>query len=289
LKRWWTCQSDDIFVQAVILDYIGRRRLVDISLDFYGGCNPSFPFRILAVDNLKAFRFKNVFQLGEDEASFITLSLSRIICNSPNLTTLDIDTGFLIASVEAPSLHRLLSAEIDRPPMPLKRLALRHVRTRLDEDVLYHLKSLQSLSIHFNLTTRVQGSHLNEIWDALRMESVHLSSIDVNLTEVDDALLDYLLSYDGIREVVFDNSARLWTSPETNAVAVRFFKDVLPKIAVSLEVLHLETISEGAWCFSADNAAVISKCINLKKLTVSVVDMIQSHSRATMVRLICSF
>ncbi|KAF4610919.1 hypothetical protein D9613_006546 [Agrocybe pediades] len=276
---WWPDKSDDAFVQSAILDFMCRRRVAHLTINFYCGCHPSLPFRILCLENLESLSFRNLCRLHEEGASFMTLSLSRIICNSPNMTSLSIDTGYRNATTEAPSLHRFLSAEIERPPMPIKHLSLRTVRALLDEDTLYHLRSLESLSVHFNLTTPLHGSHLNEMWDTLREESIHLSAIDLNLVEVDDALLDYLVSYRGIRKLVFDNSYKLWGSPEIGPIAVRFFKDVLPKISSTLEVLHLEPSSVGAWCFGHDNAEAIAKCTNLRELTVSIVDMVQDHSQ----------
>lgn len=260
---------------------ISIRPLVEASFNCSDGCSVHFPTQLALIGGRKFFRLTNVFLTGHLAAG-VASAVAKVVLQSPDMTCLQLDTGYYAATVAAPSLHDILPKDTNLPPLPIESLNLRCMRTLLDAETLYHLHSLKSLSIHFNLTTTIQGSHFFQIWETLKNESIHLTSIDVNLTEVDDSLLDYLLSYEGIEQIIFDNSARLW-SRHGESIANRFFDEVLPKVARTLRVLHLVTISLGAWCFGRNNAGSIAQCKRLEELTVSIVDIVQAHSKGTLV------
>lgn len=279
--RWFTCQGDTKLIVETIMTQINARPLLEASFNCSDGCSAHFPAQLSSIEGRESFSLTNIFLAGQ-HATGVASAVSRIISRSPGLIRLEIDTGYYAATIAAPSLHDILPKNMNLPPLSIESLSLRCMRTLLDAETLYHLRSLKSLSIHFNLTTTIQGSLLFQIWETLRKESIHLTKIDVNLTDVDDSLLDYLTSYDGIQQIVFDNSARLW-SRHDEAIANRFFDDVLPRVSRSLQSLHLVTISPGAWCFGKNNASSIAQCTRIEELTVSIVDIVQTHSRGTLV------
>ncbi|KDR70945.1 hypothetical protein GALMADRAFT_254552 [Galerina marginata CBS 339.88] len=282
---WFTNPADSGQFMNIVIQYATRQCITDFSLDLTAGCHPLFPVALLSMQNLEKLHYKTTSKLNRNLLFMMSRALSKVIRRSPHLSHLAIDTGHFLASTDAPSLHDILPAISEEPPIPMKTLSLRNLRTLLDESTLHHLRSLESLSIHFNLPTPTNGSLMPQIWNTLRTESIHLTRVDVNLTDVDDAFLDYLLSCKDLRELILDNSARLWSRNQLNAVGHRFFGEVLPKISGPLEVLHIETICLGAWCFGELNASAIAQCKELRELTVSIVDTIQIHSQATLVLL----
>ncbi|KAF8961937.1 hypothetical protein BDZ97DRAFT_2026722 [Flammula alnicola] len=208
--------------------------------------------------------------------------LAAVIENSPGLANLSIIMGnFYNAKANMmPTLHNFLPKVMGRPRMRLKSLSLENVPIILDKPTLYHLRSLESLSIHFNLPPSNRDLSFPTIWKTLGMEGIRLKKVNVHILDVEDELFDYLSSYEGIREVIFDSSdlrKSESSTVETDIVATRFFCNVLPNIAGKLEVLHLGGISGDRWCFDKSYGEAILKCTQLKELTVSI-DVHSPHS-----------
>ncbi|KAF8952634.1 hypothetical protein BDZ97DRAFT_1877194, partial [Flammula alnicola] len=206
--------------------------------------------------------------------------LVAIVESSPGLVNLSIMTGGFRDSEasDIPTLHAFLPNAMDRlPGMRLKSLSLENVRILLNTTTLYHLRSLESLSIHFNFKYPPSigtGRFLRYGLRTLGMEGIHLKKANVHILDVEDELLDYLSSYEGDQELIFDSSdsQRKSSTAETDVVATRFFCDVLPNIAGRLEVLHLGGVSQDRW--QSSNARFGTQ---LKELTVSV-DIGSPHS-----------
>ncbi|KAF8961953.1 hypothetical protein BDZ97DRAFT_1826785, partial [Flammula alnicola] len=253
---WCTHRYDPNWAFGTISAYVTIRRVQELSISFTAGCHPNLAF--LDMGGLHTLCFDDLARPGVDNAS-IVVALATVIENSPDLENLSITTGSCGVTNNAPTLGDFFPKRLGRPPMQLKSLSLHTVRILLDATTLYHLRSLESLSIHFNITTSIQGQSLPAIWKILGTESIHLKKVNVNIVDVEDELLDYLSSYEGIRDITFDNNEVIYSTTEANVFASRFFHDVLPRIAGTLEK--------------------IAQCKQLKELTVSVVDLIQSHSQ----------
>lgn len=155
----------------------------------------------------------------------------------------------------------------------------------MDESILPHLRSLRSLRLLDNLslpleaedfrlpddvpTQRLQvpESPNSEIWETLEREKIFLSNISTDI--VDDALLSYLASYQSVKELSFAY-ASLNGRISSNGIAKRFYEEVLPRHAGSIESLCVRPGFDGAWCFSEQIDTHISRCQALSELTMCI-------------------
>ncbi|KAF8961623.1 hypothetical protein BDZ97DRAFT_1828256 [Flammula alnicola] len=269
--RW--CVYYDIGIFETVSEFLSTRRIPDLSISFISdGKYPKSSFPNMVPAGLHSLHIGGHLEFGDDFEEIVAncKELAPIVESSPGLANLSIMIGSLFHNQETtmiPTLRDFLPSAMGRPPMRLKSLSLENVRVPLDKTTLYHLRSLESLSIHFNF------KYPPPVRDS------PFPMVNVHILDVEDELLDYLSSYEGIQELRFDSSSGLSKSStaETDDVATRFFCEVLPNIAGTLEVLHLGGTFRDRWCFDESYREAILKCMQLKELTVSVdVDSPQS-------------
>jgi len=269
----WDTQKHPCLRESWIIDYILSRNIQHLEIDCFDGFQDLAGFD--RITSLRSFTVKNIFSslsMTGKRVREVLQGSRKIIAQSPELNTLGISTACHVATEHSPTLHGFLPPSKERsPPLALKHLQVSCLRMLLDTRILFHLRHLQSLSIRNNLPTPELGSNLSTIWRTLKDENIHLTSVDLSLVDVEDGFLDYLLSNPAIRDVVLDNSARVWYSTsQANIIATRFFEEILPKISHLLRTLHIVSFSANKWCFGAHNAAAFGTCKNLRTLKVSI-------------------
>ncbi|KAF9529518.1 hypothetical protein CPB83DRAFT_256716 [Crepidotus variabilis] len=217
------------------------------------------------IQNLRSFSFRSWPFTDAKDMSYA----SQIILNSPRLSNLKISTSCYTATSTAPRLHDFLPPR-GCDPLPLETLALECLRILLDDITLPHFRSLKYLRIRNNLVNPEFGSTYTQIWDTLRQESIHLTTIDCNLGIVEEGLMAYLMSYQGTKSLEFDSEHQWYDSKKADVVAHRFFLEVVPKICQSLERLIVNTHISNGWCFSEETSEAFKSCKRLRELQVSI-------------------
>ena len=206
--------------------------------------------------------------------------LAGLIAKSPQLVHLEIKQGHLGIFPETPTLHDVFSEVPLDHPLQLTHLALHRTGICVDSSTLPHLRSLISLDLR-NLPTppdqidadptseRLERvSSTSDICAILKQEDICLKHVVVS----DVGVFDYLCSYSGL-ETLDLCSLTFNTVEESNTSARTFYKSVLPQLVHSLQVLKIQPMQEGRWCFNPEDVSqsiVLNQCNKLRSLTVSL-------------------
>ncbi|KDR70944.1 hypothetical protein GALMADRAFT_254550 [Galerina marginata CBS 339.88] len=281
---WWHISlNDPEWVQIVVMDSLASLpALEEFRLSLGGGMAAS-----LRLEQLTNLRKITVTGFCSDYRRDIVSGLRTLISNSPCLTHLEVGYNYRRDDNGISTLHDLLGAVPPDAPLSLSHLTLRGWCVRLDPTTLPHLRGLESLSLHVNLDTRSfsrldlddaareevmqrmtdQSSLNEEIWIALREERIHLKEISTD--EVNDGFLEYLASYSGLEKLTL-SSATADTARQSDALAMRFYTEVLPSHSHSLVGLDVCPIYEGKWCFGKHNMSSLLKCTKLANLKIHI-------------------
>ena len=211
----------------------------------------------------------------------IISSLAGLIAKSPQLAHLEVKLGHRGISPETPTLHDLLSKVPEDHPLQLTHLALNRTGICVDSITLPHLRSLISLDLRnvpaiSNFTNDAdpsserleQACSTSDICAILKQEGIYLKHLVVS----DVGVFDYLCSYSGL-ETLDLYSFIFNTVEESNTSARTFFKSVLPQLVHSLQVLKIQPMREGRWCFDPEDvfqSVVFSQCNKLRSLSVAL-------------------
>ncbi|KAJ3996455.1 hypothetical protein F5050DRAFT_103206 [Lentinula boryana] len=105
----------------------------------------------------------------------------------------------------------------------------------------------------------------NSLWNALRLQNIHLRNLAVPF-EITDALLEYIASYSGLESFALKGH-RDWSLSGCDNFAPQFYKHALP--------MHKNTLtrSEDEWCVGLENVEDFAIMKKLRFLLVGV------HSR----------
>ena len=210
----------------------------------------------------------------------IISGLAGLIAKSPQLVHLEVKLGYY-PSIETPTLHDLLSKVPEDRPLHLTHLALIRTGICIDSFTLPHLRSLISLDLrdlpassnlvdNADLTSErlERACSTFDICAILKQEGIYLKHVVVS----DVGVFDYLCSYSGL-ETLDLCSMRFNSVEESNASALTFFKSVLPQLVHSLQVLKIQPMQEGQWCFNHEDfsqSTVLYQCNKLRSLTISL-------------------
>ncbi|KAH9479909.1 hypothetical protein JR316_0008505 [Psilocybe cubensis] len=281
---WWHVgMHDPEWVQIVVMDsLVSLPALSELRISLGGGTASSLKLEQLT-DLRKITITGSCLHYRRDVVS----GLRTLISNSPRLTHLDVGHNYRSDDSDISTLHDLLGAVPPASPLNLSHLTLRGWCIRLDDITLPHLRSLVSLSLHVNLDTRTFSpsdlddsaheellrrtaafsSSTEEIWDTLREERICLKELTTD--EVNDALLDYLSSYSGLQKLTL-TSATAHSAKKSDALAMKFYRDVLPKHAGTLVSLDVCPVYEGKWCFGKHNSSSLLQCTKLSNLKIHI-------------------
>ncbi|KAF4610918.1 hypothetical protein D9613_006547 [Agrocybe pediades] len=281
---WWHVgQNDPEWAQIVVMDSLTSLPFLEELKISLGGGSAS----AVKLEQLTGLRKITITGSAIDYRRDVVHGLRTLISNSPSLTHLDVGCNYRSDDSQISTLHDLLGAVPSETPLKLSHLTLRGWCVRLDEETLPHLRSLESLSLSSNIDWQAL-SHLDldeasrdallertgnwcsssaEIWDTLREERIRLKEICTD--EVNDALLEYLASYSRLERLTL-SSATADTASKSDALAIKFYREVLPSHAESLVSLDVSPVYEGKWCFGKHNASSLLQCVRLANLKIHI-------------------
>ncbi|KAJ2913056.1 hypothetical protein MD484_g7356, partial [Candolleomyces efflorescens] len=186
-----------------------------------------------------------------------------MIARSPSLVELGLDGGsHAEISGETKVEFSTLVEDAMQPNFSprLKELRITPSQFNLTTSCAPFLRSLTSLVI-LNDSTHAQPS----FWKALQDSGIHLQKLKV--APLRSPIIDYLLSYSGLRDFTLD-----WSREETKDVeeiARRFFHLVLPKHRESIRSISFGHTNLGPWTITQSALDEgVHTCKNLKKLTL---------------------
>ncbi|KAF8887401.1 hypothetical protein BD779DRAFT_518975 [Infundibulicybe gibba] len=202
--------------------------------------------------------------------------IAKIIGASPNLTHLDLLSSPCYFGEHTPTLHGVLSSVPRGRPLRLQHLGISGYCVRLCQEVLSHLRFLESLELHAVPHIKDEersdytgkeivksdgfSSPMGDIWNAVARECNHIHSVTA---PVDDSLLGYLAATDDIKNLTL-------LGADIDARAENFFIHILPRYAKTLVSLGIFATYEGLWCFGTHNIDVLLQCTNLVELSIAV-------------------
>ncbi|KAJ3774865.1 hypothetical protein FB446DRAFT_727466 [Lentinula raphanica] len=108
----------------------------------------------------------------------------------------------------------------------------------------------------------------NSLWDALRLENIHLRNLAVPF-RITAPLLEYLASYSGLDSLAFKGN-RDWSIGDCFDLAPQFYQHVLPMHRNTLTKLSLSPEFEDKWCFGQENVKHFAIMHKLRLLLVGV-------------------
>jgi hypothetical protein len=195
--------------------------------------------------------------------------ISSLLARCPDMSNLHIDGPFWYGDG---TIFGELFAGIDRLglSLPLRRLELNGVALTSDDIAsnLRHFRKIEFLGVSRNPNPLAE-SVLGQVCTILKEEDILLKGISTDFPD-DPLLLDYLVSYSGLRELLFDPRCQ---SPDCPADLVeRFYTQVLPSHHRTLEHLKFTCWPVPA-SFENDQTALdplaeVTKCRSLRVLEV---------------------
>ncbi|PBK68102.1 hypothetical protein ARMSODRAFT_1005084 [Armillaria solidipes] len=121
--------------------------------------------------------------------------------------------------------------------------------------ILPHLRLLQSLHTYFPVP--------DQLWNGLREEGIHLTALGYCCRSVKLALLSYLGSYTGLRELELQIQ-RL--SEQDNVHLEYLLSNVITPNAAYLTKVHIAPITSGTWCLDHHMLDTLALCCSLKSI-----------------------
>jgi len=289
---WQPCSDDTTWAQTILVDALKalkKTRSLHVSLRH---CRLPVPFHWFP--DLQEISLEGTEGWCEGKHHFTGTmeNLAKMVAHSPQLNSINMKhmIMFPIPLGKTQSLHQLFQYySKDVPPLRLHRLVLDTCLVRFDDIAIHHLKYLTSLSLtnikdtsdstpfysdgvnvdseEIKAEQRRWGSSLQEIWTALIEADIFLEEIIVDF--VVPALIAYLASYSGLR--ILNLISRASDQEISNNLAVQFYAKPLSNHVQSLRKLDISAAYEGLWCVGEHNLSLISRCVNLKHLVVSVI------------------
>ena len=203
----------------------------------------------------------------------IVSGLAGLIAKSPQLFHLEVNLGYNGISPDIPTLHDVLNKVPEGHPLKLTHLALNRTSIYVDSSTLPHLRSLISLDLRnlpasLNLIDKERAYSTSNICAILKQEGIYLKHVYVS----DIGVFDYLCSYSGLETLdLFYMNFK--SAEESNTSASTFYRYVLPQLVHSLQVLKIQPVHEGRWCFNPEDdfqSVVFSQCNKLRSLSVAM-------------------
>jgi hypothetical protein len=190
---------------------------------------------------------KNLKKLSADGGGYeydAIPEVAAVVASSPGLVHLDFSSERYF---DAPRLQGLFAnLSPDSPPLKLQHLGVRYIHLSVDANAIPHFRSLTSLE-WVNLYHVRRGDYCESspvIWPMLASEGIRLSKLKT--TEMNDELLEYLSSFQGITDLHLE-----WVtgddSEDSDRLARHFFQVVLPQHADTLKVLIIDAAFEDDW------------------------------------------
>ena len=251
---WHSNQKDCLWIQETIWSVIQlfpALRYLYIDAQFLQ-FTPTF----------KAFTTLESISISALEASSLYTNLSKLYASCSTLTSIAIsDSSGRRLLTKANSVEQIfLGCSKNVPSGRLRRLCLHDCFVHIDKFTLPHLRQLTSLEL-------ICVQYTPYPWSTFIGSGIQLEELVHNT--ITDSLIDYLSSYSGLKKLWLSVSPFMDTSPSDQA-ATRFFNNVLSRHVETLESLSVKAYYEGEWCFTSQNAGVISQCTKLNHLLMGI-------------------
>ncbi|KAK0186775.1 hypothetical protein F5146DRAFT_1143167 [Armillaria mellea] len=227
-------------------------------------------FTIPYFSHLSHFRNINKLSLTcRDNSSthMMEETLARVLSNNPGLTDLVLylldQPGRTMTGIDMCGIERILPKR-STTNLPLRHLALKECSIVAAPHIFRHLRGLQSLQIsNFELYDTSPG-----FWMELSRQKILIPSIILKSFSMPSAVIDYLLSNQGMSEL----SLELEEETEKGDVLKRVLSEVVPRHCRTLQVLHLSSTWGSHWAIGhfPGYVAGVSQCSNLRVLCIVV-------------------
>lgn len=233
----WTCLTtvDPTFLRLISDTLSSLPRLCSLRLHVGSEVYlPHLPFHDLT--NLEA-----TFVGTRSWTRFMLTAFPSICSASPNLHSLSLSNP--ISNLRSrPTAHAF--RPLCRPGV--RELYLRQIQLPfvMPVDDSHILHSLSSLTLH-------DTPEMNALWLALQNEGVALRAVDV--ASISGALVDYLLSYEGMQSLQVRTSE---DNPANDQFGRVFWDEVVRRHRESLVSVSVRPFFEGTWCFPANDAGL---------------------------------
>jgi len=235
----------------------------------------------LPIDKLRHLKSLALYLRDDESGRPYSALIPFTVANSPNLTSLDLNhsNGRWIDVQESLNLNFSRLPE-NGEPLPLKHLSAKEYNIKVDKTFLKHTQNLTSLCLHSVVDWRSpspigSSSDLSEkgrsdseaLWKDLVAANLIVEELDVD--HCPPSLLQYLTLHTGLRSLKLAASA--FSKKEfADAAATRFWNEILPIHAPSLESLLVTYMSHGEWLYGPNSSPLLMACTRLRELTVSV-------------------
>jgi hypothetical protein len=187
-----------------------------------------------------------------------------LLARSPSLTELGLHAS---PQVEAPEVKTLeFSSLVEDAMKPnfsprLKELSISPSRFNLSPSCAPFLRSLTSLVIPNGDSSHTQPS----FWKTLQDSGIHLRELKV--APLRQSIIDYLLSYSGLRDFTLDWSRQ--DVEDVEKIARQFFHAVLPRHRDTIRSISFGHTNLGPWTVTqSDLDEGVYLCKNIQKLTL---------------------
>jgi len=208
---------------------------------------------------------------SESKTPWLYTSLSKLYASCSTLTSLAISDG---SGYQPNNVDQIfLGCPNDTLPH-LRRLCLHDCFVTFTLPHLHQLNSLELICMqHRFLPEELHYyGYPRGIWSTFIESEIQLEELVHNTTT--PLLFDYLSSYSGLKKL--DLSVSTFTNASSSdEAATRFFNDVLSRHVETLESLSLRAHYEGEWCFTPQNAGLISQCTKLNHLLMGIISLQQ--------------
>ncbi|KAF8983679.1 hypothetical protein BDQ17DRAFT_1377780 [Cyathus striatus] len=154
------------------------------------------------------------------------------------------------------------------PPLSITHLTLSG-SVHLYKAFAPHFRSLESLHLKRVVRRDNLESAAGGTWTMLKEEKIYLRHV----THIEPAksLLQYFRSYTGLKSAAFIEEFYGNTDDESKKLVLEDYLDGLINHASSLENLKILPTYEGEWCFSEKCIPALSKFVNLRYLSMTII------------------
>ncbi|KAK0220786.1 hypothetical protein EDD85DRAFT_863493 [Armillaria nabsnona] len=202
-------------------------------------------------------RIQDLDYEGPGSEDFLTL-----LRNNPNLESIQVDAWppWIPELEEGSSIFSIFRSFSPGTYSNVKNLT---VRGRLDDIlqtykvplIIPHLRHLQSFHTYFPVP--------DQFWDGLREEEIHLTVLGYCCRPIKLALLSYLGSYTGLRELELQIEH---LSEQDNVHLEYLLSNVITPNAAYLTKVHIKPITSGIWCLDHHVLDALALCRSLKSI-----------------------
>ncbi|SJL15845.1 uncharacterized protein ARMOST_19350 [Armillaria ostoyae] len=188
--------------------------------------------------------------------------LTTLLVNNPDLAGLYVSVRYPRLQ-EGESILFLFSSLPRGTYSTVKKLKIDRTYHRLYADeipsLIPHLRHLKNLETWVSMP--------DEFWDRLREDGIHLAYLSYYDTRIGSALLSYLTTYTGLREL----SLQIWpgADPIPDDPHIKdLLLNVITSHSWSLTTVHIEPDYSRAWCLDHPMLDALALCHSLQSLHV---------------------